>query len=206
MEEITKIRFIATNFSNLQGLRMVPLGMLLVFVCLVANAQHGSSPDWISILLSLAVTLALIFVIDRYYLHKFGRVRRTAESVRLETIFSIVFGILALFAIGLEMFVKFPFSSLGLLVAVGLLADYIRINWLVKGHFLFYYPLGAFVMAVLSVLPLFGVSWWRSVAIHNQYIGITMIFGVIVIIAGVWGHIFLVRTLSPRGKQNADTI
>jgi hypothetical protein len=140
-------------------------------------------------------------------LHTFGLVRLTPESRRLEWLISVVFGILALGAFWLDATVKLPASLIGLAFATGLLADYIRITWLVKGRFLLYYPLGAVLMAVVSVLPLLGVSnWWQVFGIKNQLIGITTAMGIFTIIAGFWGHIFLVRTLPSLGRQNDHTI
>jgi len=41
MNTVKQVRFIATNFYNLQGLRAVPLGSCLVLVCFWANTLHG---------------------------------------------------------------------------------------------------------------------------------------------------------------------
>jgi hypothetical protein len=85
--------------------------------------------------------------------------------------------------------------------SISLLADYIRITWLVKGRFLLYYPIGAILLAVVSVLPLLGfTNWWQSVGIRNQILGISIAFGIYATIAGLWGHIFLVRTLPSRAE------
>jgi len=89
---------------------------------------------------------------------------------------------------------------------VGLLADYIRITWLVKGRFLLYYPLGIMIMTGASILPLIGVqNWWKAVGIRSQMVGIAILIGLFVIVAGIWGHAYLVHTLNPRGGQNDQT-
>jgi len=84
MQDLKEIRFVATNFYNLQGLKAVPLGMMLVFVSLWANEQTGPASNLGPPLLGIVVLLLLLFAVDRYYLHTFGLVRRTPESVRLE--------------------------------------------------------------------------------------------------------------------------
>ena len=207
MQDLKEIRFVATNFYNLQGLRAVPLGLVLILVSLWANAQRGPASDLGPPLLGIAGLLVLLYAIDRYYLHAFGRVQRTPESRRLEWIFGIIGGILALGAFWLDTSRQLPVSLLGLVFAAGLLADYIRITWLVKGRFLLYYPLGAVLMADVSILPLLGVSdWWKLFGLHSQLLGITTLIGIFTMIAGVWGHIFLVRTLPPRGRENAHPI
>ena len=205
MQNLKEIRFVATNYYNLQGLRMVPLGALLVLVCLWANGQHGPARDFLVPILGLVVTVILLYAIDRYYLHAFGRVQRTLESRRLEWLLSVVGGILALGAFCLDVSFKLPISLLGLVCAAGLLADYIRITWLVKGRFLLYYPLGAVLMAGLSILQLLGVSnWWQACGLKSQMLGMAMAIGAFTIIAGIWGHIFLVSTLSPRMETNHE--
>jgi hypothetical protein len=205
MYDLKQIRFVATNFSNLQGLRAVPLGSCLVLVCLWANGLQGPARDFLVPALGLVGTLILLFAIDRYYLHAFGRVQRTPESRRLEWLTSAVGGILALGAVWLDISFKLPVSLVGLVLAAGLLADYIRITWLVKGRFLLYYPLGAILIAGVSVLPLLGVSnWWKACGLNSQLIGISMAIGIYTIIAGIWGHIFLVCTLPPRVETNND--
>jgi len=154
---------------------------------------------------SLIGALIILFAVDRYYLHTFGRVRRTPESLRLEWLFSFIGGILALGAFLLDVSFKLPISTLGLVFAASLLADYIRITWLVKGRFLLYYPLGATLIAGVSILQLLGVSdWWQTFGLRSQLLGIAITFGIFAMIAGIWGHVFLVRTLPPRVEMNDD--
>jgi hypothetical protein len=199
MKTVSEVRFVATNYSNLQGLRVVPLGLCLVLVSLWANGLQHPLKNLFVLVVSIVGSMLLLFAIDRYYLHAFGRVQRTPESRRLEWLVSLVGGILALGAFWLDASVIMPVSLIGLVFAVGLLADYIRITWLVKGRFLLYYPLGAILMAGVSVLPLLGGSnWWQAWGLKNQMLGIAIAVGIYTIIAGLWGHIFLVRTLPSR--------
>jgi hypothetical protein len=202
MKEMKEIRFIATNFTNLQGFRTVPISLYLVVICLWANAIHGPAKNFLVPALVLVGTVILFFAIDRYYLLTFGQVQRTPESQRLEWLVSIAGGILALGAFLLEASFKFPFSLLGLAFSISLLTDYVRITWLVNGKFLLYYPLGAVLLALVSVLPLLGVpNWWLVFGLRNQILGISIAFGIYMVIAGFWGHIFLVQTLSPEVER-----
>jgi hypothetical protein len=199
MKTESEVRFVATNYSNLQGLRVVPLGLCLVLVSLWANGLQHPLKNLFVLVVSIVGSMLLLFAIDRYYLHAFGRVQRTSESRRLEWLVSLVGGILALGAFWLDASVIMPVSLIGLVFAVGLLADYIRITWLVKGRFLLYYPLGAILMAGVSILPLLGGSnWWQAWGLKNQMLGIAIAVGIYTIIAGIWGHVFLVRTLPSR--------
>jgi hypothetical protein len=205
MKDVKQTRFIATNYYNLQGLRMIPLGLCLVLVVLWANGIHGPTRDFLVPILVCAGSVVLVLAIDRYYLHTFGRVQRTPESRHLEWLIGIIGGILALGAFVLDVSVKLPVSALGLVFSAGLAADYIRMTWLVNGRFLLYYPLGAILMAGVSILPLLGLpGWWLACGLKNQIIGIAMAIGIFTMIAGIWGHIFLVRTLPLRQETNHD--
>ena len=204
MVDIKQIRFVATNYTNLQGLRAVPLGLCLLLVCLWANGVAYPVRDFLVPAVSMIVSGVLLFAIDRYYLHAFGRVQRTPESRRMEWIIGAVGGILALGAFWLDTTVKLPVSLLGLVFAAGLLADYIRMTWLVKGRSLLYYPLGAILMTGVSLLPLFVPDWWHALGIRSQMIGIAMMIGIFCMLAGVWGHIYLVRTLPTLSSGEAS--
>jgi hypothetical protein len=201
MKDLKEIRFIATNYYNLQGLRTVPFSLYLVLICVWASAvRYPLTPSSFSVpVIELIVISILFFGIRRYYLQTFGQVQLTPESHRLEWLVSVIGGILALAAFWLDITYRLPVSLVGLVFGVGLLADYIRITWLVKGRFLLYYPLGSILMIVVSILPLLGASkWWHIFNLKSQMIGIAIIIGVFSIIAGVWGHFYLVHTLLSR--------
>jgi hypothetical protein len=208
MNDIKQIRLVASNFYNLQGLRAVPLGTCLLLVTMWANQLHGPAKDFLVPILSLAGSVIILSAVHRYYLHTFGRVQRTRESLRLEWLVSGAGGILALSAFWLDVSFELPVSLLGLVFAAGLLADYLRMTWLVKGQYLLYYPLGAILMAGLSILQLLGVSnWWLAIGLKNQLLGIVIAIAIFTMVAGVWGHIFLARTLPSRtGTDNDNSI
>jgi hypothetical protein len=204
MIDIKQIRFVATNYSNLQGLRAIPMGLCLMLVTLWANAVQYPVKSFLAPAASMIVSGALLFAIDRYYLRTFGRVQRTPESRRLEWIIGAVGGVLALGAFWLDTSSKLPVSLLGLVFAAGLLADYIRMTWLVKGRSLLYYPVGAILMAGISLLPLFVPNWWQLIGLRTQMLAIAAAIGLFVILAGVWGHIYLLRTLPALASGEAS--
>ncbi len=198
MKTLKEVRFVATNFFNLQGLRAIPIGLCLIFVCLWANRFNGITHSFLVPVSLLAGFGILLIVIDHYYLRVFGRVQRTPESRRLEWLVSIVTGILAIAAFWLDVSFKLSVSLIGLVCGVGLLFDYIRITWLVKERFLLYYPLGAIVLLIMTILPLLGVpDWWQVFGLKTQLYGMALLIGVYSILSGIWGHLYLAHTLSP---------
>jgi hypothetical protein len=203
MVDIKQIRFVATNYSNLQGLRTFPLGLCLLSVTFWANGTPEK--NFVLPFIYLAVSALLLFAIDRYDLRVYGRVQRTPESRRLEWLLEIVGAILAVGSLWLDLTNNLPLSLVGLVFAAGLLADYIRITWLVKGRSLLYYPLGAVLMALMSLLPLLGLpDWWLAFGLRSQIMGICVVIGIFTILAGIWSHNYLVHTLPTLASGEAS--
>jgi hypothetical protein len=205
MKDIKEIRFVATNYFNLQGLKNVAIGIFGILVVLWGNKLKYpmSMQSWIILGLVVVVSMAIYFGFDRYYLHNFGKVKLTVESKRLEWLVGIFCLILVIAAFWLKSSYKLPpISILGLVFGIGLLADYIRITWLVKGRHLLYYPIGVVLAIVLSLLPLLGLpQWWKLVGLRSEALGIGLFMGLFSIFAGIWGHSYLVRTLSPKTEE-----
>lgn len=204
MKNVNEIRFVATNYFNLQGLRMVPLGLLAILVCLWANGVKYpvSVKSYLILLFEVVVLMTAYFGVDRYYLHTFGKVKNSPEIKRQELIFAVIFGIIVIVGFWMDATYKLPFSAIGLIFGLGLLADYIRITWLVKGRYLLYYPIGAALSIIIGLLPLLGFpGWWHAVGLKGQLFGIDLFVGLFMIFAGIWGHIFLVRTLTPKAEE-----
>jgi len=204
MKNVNEIRFVATNYFNLQGLRMVPMSLLLVLVALWANGLKYpiSTTSWLIVIFE-SLVMSLVYIgIGRYYRVSFGQVKRTAESLRLEWLVQIIGGILAGAAIWLDMTKKLPISLIGFVFGIGLLADYLRMTWLVKGRYLLYYPIGAVLFLIVGLLPLLGLpGWWTWLGIKYQFIAVPIVIGIYMIFAGIWGHVFLVRTLTPTVEE-----
>ena len=204
MKNMKEIRFVATNYLNLQGLRTIPVSLLLILVVLWANGSKYpiSAAGWLTLIIEVVVMAAAYFGIGQYYRHAFGQIKRTPETLRLEWLTSIVFVILTLAAFWLDGKIKLPISLLGLVFGLLLLTDYMRITWLVKGKYLLYYPIGAVLIVVVSLLPLFGLpGWWHAVGLRSQIFAIALVIGIYMIIAGIWGQLYLVRTLSPKEEE-----
>ncbi len=198
-----QIRFMATNYSRLQGLRMVPVGLLVVSVSVWAMDHQGDLS--LPILLTLGAAL-LYWLIDRFYVNRFGRIRQTARMRSWEIAVSILSGLLALLAFWLDTAHDLPFSALGLLFAVVLFEDFWRATRSGKERSFRLYPenfIAASLILVLSLLPLTGLAWWERLGWQSQLLSMLTIIGILLILAGIWGHIRLLRIL-PAGKAKSD--
>jgi hypothetical protein len=198
MLTLKQARFVAANFPSLQGLKVIPLGMCLLVVSLWANAQPDAVRDWrlLGPALALAVAFALQWALERYYARRFGRVERTPAQRRREWVLGAFGALFALVTFYFDVALHWPLSLLGLMYAAVLFAEYARLRAQANGPFLIVYLLAAVVLLALSLLPLGGISdWWQSLGLRNDLVAMTAVFGVLTIVLGLCGHLFLLRAL-----------
>jgi hypothetical protein len=199
----TQIQFIAANYSRLQGLREVPVGMLVIFASVWAIYNQG---DLSTPLLAVIGTILLYWQINRYYVSTFGRIQQTAQVRKWEMSASILFGLLALLAFWLDTAQDFPFSAVGLVFAGALFEDFWRATSSIKERSFAIYPenlLVAILVLMLSLLPVTGLVWWNMIGMRTQVLGMLLIIGILLVFAGIWGHVRIVRAL-PVGEAKPD--
>lgn len=201
----TQIQFIAANYSRLQGLREVPVGILVAAVSVWAMYNHGPTADLtVPILLTVGAAL-LYWLIDRFYSNTFGRTQQTAKMRLWEISASILFGLLALLAFWLDT-AELPFSALGLVFAAALFEDYWRAVHSIKERSFRLYPenaIAASLILVVSLLPLTGLAWWERLGLQSQVLSMLTVVGIVITFAGIWGHLRIVRIL-PAGESKSD--
>jgi hypothetical protein len=197
--QYTQIQFIAANYSKLQGLRQVPVGLLVTAVSIWALDHQGDLG--IPLLLTLAAAL-LYWRIDRFYVSTFGRIRPTAKMRVWEMVASVAAGILALAAFWLDTAYELPFSAVGLVFAAALVDDFLRATHPLKKRSFGLYPenlTAACLILLLSLLPLTGWNWWQALGFPEQILGVLIFIGIVLVVAGVWGHLRVTRAL-PAGE------
>lgn len=197
MQNIHKTRFLAANYSNLQGLKSIPLGLFLPIVVIWANMQKGSASNLtLPILFSIAM-IVLFIGIQRYYLTRFGRIDRTPNQKRMEVILGVLGGIIGLAAFALDTRFDLPVSTVGLVFAGAIVAEYLRMQWYAPGNYLLPLSAASFViMLVVSILPLLGLSnWWQLLGLRTQLLGVLFVAGLVIVINGLIGHWFFVQQL-----------
>jgi hypothetical protein len=198
-ERFIQIQFITANYSRLQGLRAIPVGMLAVFASVWALYNQGPTADLSAPILVAIVTALLYWLTDRYYSHAFGQVKQMPRQRMREFVLSAGSGMLGLLAFGLDTTEVLPISTLGLVFAVSFLEYFWRVNRSEWGKIFTLFPeniVAAILTTVISILPLFGISWWNALGIKSQVVGVFLVVGVVMILTGVWGHIRLVHALS----------
>jgi hypothetical protein len=206
MKDLSRVRMITANFSMLQGLKMVPLGLLLVVVTLWANTLHGPARDFTFPGGCMVSAFFLYLLISRYYSRTYGTVQPTLAYRQSEWVRGLVGGIAGLVCFLIDVNLKPPVSMIGLLFAGTMIAEYIRLTWKMKSiPFLFYsYLVAALVLALLSLLPAIGVVWWKAAGIRSLLLGVTTTAGLLFVIAGILGHFSLVQWLGPAEETNHE--
>lgn len=202
-DQYTQIQFIAANYSKLQGLRAVPVGLFVTAVALWSIDHQGD----LGLPLLFAAGAALLYwLINRFYTHTYGSIRQTAKMRLWEITAGILFGALALLAFWLDTSKELPVSALGLVFAAELFEDFWRATYPGKGRSVGIYPenlVVACLILVLSLLPLAGLLWWEIFGLPSQFLGMLTIIGILLTLAGIWGHIRLLRIL-PAREVNSD--
>lgn len=198
-DRYSQIKFLAANYTRLQGLRAIPLGLLAIFVSIWALSNQGPAARLSEPILAAIVAALLYWLMDRYYNHTFGKVKQSAGMRKLELMESVVGGALGLLAFLLEITRILPISVLGLVFAACFLEYFWRVDKSEWGKIFVYFPeniIAAILVAIISFLPLFGVFVWEVVGITWQTVGIFLIFGIAITITGIVGHFRMIRTLS----------
>ena len=205
---ISKIRFITGNYSRLQGLREVPVGMLVVFASVWSMYfNRGSTTDLTAPILALLAAALFYWLTDRYYNRVFGRVKQTSPERKREVIASIIFSILALLAFWLDTAIQIPFCALGIVFATALFENFWRATEPVRSQSVAFFPenlVAAILILVVSILPIFGFAWWRALGQSSQVVSVFMVIGMVIILAGIWGHIRILRALPMAEAKTND--
>lgn len=198
-DRYSQIRFLAANYTRLQGLRAIPLGLLAVFVSIWALNNQGPTAKLGEPILAALAAALLYWLTDRYYCHTFGKVKQSAGMRKLEFMESVLGGALGLLAFLLEIAHVLPISLLGLVFAACFLEYFWRVDRSEWGKIFVYFPeniIAAILISVISILPLFGVFVWEAAGIQWQTVGVFMIFGIAITITGIVGHFRMIRALA----------
>jgi hypothetical protein len=185
-ENLEQIRFITANYSRLQGLRAVPVG---VFIGLAGIWASLSAGDLSAPLVLLLVTALAYLGVERYYARYYGKVVPTRQERTREIIIAVFFGVLAFASFVFDTSETLPISSMGLVFALGMLVDFGQA--MSKRNKLEQYPeavASALFIAIASLLPLTGLHWWKLFGMSTSSNGMLVLLGTLLILAGLAGH------------------
>lgn len=182
-----ELRFLTEHFNHLQGLRMIPFGLLFLSVPFLRTQDFDAR--WVAGMLGVA--MLLYAAIGVYYNRTFGRVRRRAKSQIRDVAVIAAFVLTTLGAIAFEKVFDPPLSLVGLLIA-GLLL-YVYRTSAGRRH---YYAAVAGVFVFLSCLPLIGLATSSDVFGKDGGMG-DFAVGIMYLVLGILDHKLLLRHLRP---------
>ena len=198
--EQNEVRFVTANYHQLQGLRLVPLGLFLAFwasVDLLGLLDPAQFPPgdrvtvltrigfayWLGLLLALAAPL--------YYRYRYGSVEPLDRRSRNRWITAAVIGFFVLIRIDRDL--QWPVSLHLLLVSMALFITVWR-DGRIRSHYL----APALVWLAVSFLPALDVSP------ANLRMTLFGLGGLTLISCGIGDHLLLTRTLAkPRTTDDA---
>jgi hypothetical protein len=208
-----RIRFVTAYYSRLMGLRAVPVGLILFVIAVWMNAQAGRTRDLGSLLLWSAAGAAAYLLIDRYYRLAFGRVEPVAHSRLSEGVLLLVLsagtvGVLrvddgTIRALMTESEARFPISLYALWFGSLLMLDYVRTCRLAGVRNILIFPSGwvcAGALLLSALLPLLGNAFAAPFGFRSVLFLVYAVDGVIVLLCGTAGHLFLIRSMVPAGE------
>jgi hypothetical protein len=188
MQDLRRLRYTVENFTSLQGLRGVPIGLMFI-INIWLQRPHG----WDIGIAGLALLLGFgaSFAIGRYYYRaRYGFLRSRAQG-------GWVFLGFALFWAGSWVDVRHPLpvSMVGLAIAAWFVFIWARapdLRW--------HYGVAALALIATSVLPAFGIS--DPIALWGQHsrVGWTLL-GVTMIACGILDHLLLRELLPPAPQE-----
>jgi hypothetical protein len=205
MKDLNQVRMITANFSTIQGLKMVPIGLMLLVITLWANFQSGPAPRELYFPGGCIVVGSFFYwMVSRFYARTYGSVSPTRNQRRGEWIRGIICGAGGLAAFWLDVSLKPSFSLIGLVFAGSILAEYVRLTWKVKNPILRYYPVSILLLILLSVLPVLGLAWWETVGINSLMFGVCIVAGLVFIVLGVIAHLTLANWMPLGSEANSE--
>ena len=197
MHRLLRLRYVTERYVQLQGLRLVPLGIPFLLSSAwreglftwVPGASGAGSRIWFAALFLFAISLSVSAKI--YYQRRFGNVRTTAP-IRAPVAASAFTAVL-LAAISLQDLLQSPFSIPSVMLAFGVGCLGVS-GGVVRSHYL----------AVAATVGVFAVSGELGVPFQIRDILWDRMIGVSFLVIGIGDHQLLRGTLVP--VTHADTV
>ena len=196
--EYDRIRFVTANYYQLQGLRLVPVGLILVLLGLLDAVwlPPTGGADRASVLtrvgFAFMLLLALAIVAPVIYRLRYGSIAPVDRGWRNGWITAAVIGFFALYR--LDRFLQWPVRTSLLLVSASLFIT-VWHDGRIRAHYL----VPAFAWLAVSLLPVLNLSAGDAKLTLFVLGGLTLIWG------GIGDHLLLTRTVAtPRTTDDVS--
>ena len=218
-EQLRRIQLVTQYYDWLQGLRFLPLGVLMVVVgaaLAVLPAEGGRPPRLWPVVLATSLTVGFLLyaVLGAYYRRRFGDVRPSAATKQTRRRMMLTF---LLAGLGLSQLVvlanmKGPGKAMPVALALSLGAASLVAYWAWMGRFVKHYPPVAGGMLVLAGLHHLGLNplcarfhpGTSAPDFRCDMATFHVVWGLAIIAMSVLDHRMLVRTLRPPVAEEDD--
>lgn len=190
MDYLQRLRYVTERYEQLQGLRLVPLGIPFLF----SSAWRGGHLAWASgatglgarlwFLALTAAAIGLSAIAKAYYQRRFGDVQAaaTAKAPLAAFAFTALFVLAGSLEAGHQPHVSTPALILALGIGyVGLVGGRVRVHYLAV----------AAAVALFSTFGLLGVPFHTRDVLWDRLVGLAFV------VIGLGDHLLLRRTLVP---------
>ena len=206
-ENLAQIRYLATNYSRLQGLRSVPVGLFIAATGIWVNLPVGQDGDIGAPLVMIVIASLAYFLVDRYYARTFGQVNPTGKERNREIFISVLWGALAFLAFGFDTAKILPISVFGLAFAVAMSIDLLRPSAKPSFQNIPEAFLAPILVGVAALLPALGILWWQALGMQTSLAGMLLVIGILMTISGMIGHLRFTRLLARvKEARNAESL
>lgn len=214
IRELERVRYVTENYQDLQGLRRVPAGLmvLIVYAFVVATSFEITTKFVADIVVTIAVLVIVMLVlgffgIRKYYEKRYGAVRMIPKIFRRRRAYGglaaiavmLVVGYLALFMYEIQNFEPYPFLFIGL--GTMEVAD----RWPELRFRPHYFVLGSLMVLfglILLILMLQGSQYSEMLFLHL----LTGFFVLQLVAGGILDHLLLVRTMKRLPEEGPNAI
>jgi len=183
------IRFVTANFHQLQGLRLVPFGILFIGTPLGLMPWLPPAVDrFFEVMFggwySLTAALACAFLVTAYYRRRYGTVAQHHRRLRNSLLATAVVAYWVLSA-HVDTRLDWPVSLSSLFVSACLFLT-VRVDGFIRVHYLF----GAVIWFILAFILVFPIDPYVYVFVFYLTGGLTLI------VCGIGDHLLITRTLA----------
>jgi len=183
MQNLEHIRYISANYEDMQGLRQLPLGLVVLTVggLSIASSNNLIEGLWVALMMVVVVIGGAIIsdLIARWYRNTYGNI----QSNRKWILEAVLAGVVIIASLA-ETHLHLPFSFAMLIIGL-----YYVYQWRLANNLLPHYLFIGLIAIIATALP-------QVVQSEDLIAWYMVVVGVMISLAGIFDHNTLTQNLS----------